>query len=54
MDFIILISGDIGAARFGILHLDGWHSSLRFYGGAILRNGISVMRIYATTRRASP
>lgn len=48
--FIILISGDIGAARSGILYPDGWHSSLRFYGGAILRDRIPVMRIYATAR----
>jgi len=33
MGFIILISGDIGAARSRILYLDGWHSSLRFYEG---------------------
>lgn len=52
---IILISGDIGAARSGILYPDGWHSSLRFYGGAILRDRIPVMRIYATARlRRSP
>jgi len=61
MGFIILISSDIGAARSRILYLylDGWHSSLHFYGGwkgggAILRNGIPVMRIYATTRHDSP